>query len=647
MEQKGFHRKLTAILSADVAGYSRLMQDDEAATVTTLEAYKQIISDLVKQHRGRVVDSPGDSLLAEFASVVDAVQCAVATQKELQARNTELPENRRMQFRIGVNLGDVIEEGDRIYGDGVNIAARLESLADAGGICISKTAFDQIETKLPFGYAYLGEQTVKNIAKPVGAYRVVLEPRVTKERGAGFKAQSTKRRVAVIGLVTAIVVVSGAVLWLFFSRPAALPVEKADPKQMALPLPDLPSIAVLPFANLSQDSKHELLCDGITSNIISAFSKVPRLFVIAGNSTFTYKGKPVKAKQVSEELGVRYVLEGSIQASGERVRITAQLIDAITGNQLWAERYDGASTHVFDLQDDITAKVLSAVRVKLEGGSSTENMKLYTGKTGLDCYLKAMEARTYIQLLSIPDTKKARHVIEEALGMCPEIPIFYRLLAVVNLNETWLGISKSPKESFENATALLQKVLAIDDNDSDAHGVLSQVYSFQREYDKAMSEAERGVTLDPGSSWAIFRYAQILNHASRIEQAIPLFEKAIRLNPLGPAMFYSEYGIALRDIGRIEDAIIALKKANALAPNYLGAHVHLTVAYVMVGREQEGLSEAAEVLRINPGFSVGRFAGASVLRDPKRLETIAQALRKAGLPDKSPSGQPQQNPSTN
>jgi adenylate cyclase len=192
MEQKGFRRKLTAILSADVAGYSRLMQDDEAATVKTLEAYKKIFSDLIQQHRGRVVDSPGDNLLAEFASVVDAVQCAVATQKELQARNTELTENRRMQFRIGVNLGDVIEEGERIYGDGVNIAARLESIAEPGGICVSKTAFDQIETKLPFGYAYLGEQTVKNITKPVGAYKVLMEPRVTKERAAGFKAQSTR-----------------------------------------------------------------------------------------------------------------------------------------------------------------------------------------------------------------------------------------------------------------------------------------------------------------------------------------------------------------------------------------------------------------------------------------------------------------------
>ena len=231
--RKGFHRKLTAILSADVAGYSRLMQDDEAATVETLESYKQAFFDLIKQHRGRVVDSPGDNLLAEFASVVDAVQCAVATQKELQARNTELSENRKMQFRIGVNLGDVIEEESRIYGDGVNIAARLESIADPGGICVSKTAFDQIETKLPFGYEFLGEQTVKNIAKPVGAYRVLMEPRVTKERGAGFKAQSTKRRVAVMVWLTALVIIAGAALWQLFlsGAPPCHPLKRPTQKR--------------------------------------------------------------------------------------------------------------------------------------------------------------------------------------------------------------------------------------------------------------------------------------------------------------------------------------------------------------------------------------------------------------------------------
>jgi adenylate cyclase len=347
----------------------------------------------------------------------------------------------------------------------------------------------------------------------------------------------------------------------------------------------------------------------------------------------------VKVKQVSEELGVRYVLEGSIQVSGDRIRTTVQLIDALTGSQIWAERYDGTSTDIFDLQDDITTKVLSAVRVKLEGSSSAESMKHYSGKKGLDCYLKALEAQSYILLMNIPDTKRARQVIEEALENCQEMPIFYCLLAVVNHNEVWLGISKSPKESLEKATELLQKVLSIDDNNPDAHGFLAQVFTRKREYDKALSEAERGVALDPGSSWAIFRYAQALNSAGRPEQSIPLFEKATRLNPLGPALFYVDYGVALRDTGRIEDGIIALKKAIERAPNFLLAHVQLTAAYVMMGREQEAQAEVAEVLRIDPGFSVERFAKVTVLRG-QRLDAIEQALRKAGLPDKSPSNQP-------
>ena len=339
MEPKGFHRKLAAILSADVAGYSRLMQDDEAATVKTLEAYKQIISDLVKQHRGRVVDSPGDNLLAEFASVVDAVQCAVAVQKELQAHNAELPENRKMLFRIGVNLGDVIEEEYRIYGDGVNIAARLESLADPGGICVSKTAFDQIESKLPSATSSWASRRSRTSPSRWARTGSCLEPRVTRGKGSGFRGQGAERRMAVIGLSVVLVLAAGAALWQFFLRPLpAPPVEKADPKQMALPLPELPSIAVLPFVNLSEDPKQQLLCDGITDNIINALSKVPRLFVIARNSTFTYKGKTVKAKQVSEELGVRYVLEGSVQRSDDRVRINAQMVDALTGSQLLSER---------------------------------------------------------------------------------------------------------------------------------------------------------------------------------------------------------------------------------------------------------------------------------------------------------------------
>src|SRR5512136_3497373 len=286
-------RKLVAILSADVKGYSRLMGEDEIGTIRTLNAYKEVMANLIQHHRGRVVGTAGDSVLAEFGSVVDAVQCAVEIQQVLRAKNAMLSETRRMEFRIGINLGDVIEEGNSIYGDGVNIAARLEGLAEAGGICISGSAFEQIENKLPLRYDYLGEHEVKNIAEPVRVYRAQVEPEVAP------------------------------------SRP---PVEVASRDRMAFPIPDKPSIAVLPFMNMSDDPKQEFFSDGITEEIITALSKVPNLFVISRNSTFTYKGKPIKVKQVSEELGVRYVVEGSVRKIGDRVRIAAQLIDALTGH---------------------------------------------------------------------------------------------------------------------------------------------------------------------------------------------------------------------------------------------------------------------------------------------------------------------------
>jgi adenylate cyclase len=348
-------RKLTAILSADVKGYSRLMGADEVGTIRILQTY-------------RGVDSLGDNVLAEFASVVDALESAVEIQKELKVRNVDRSESRRMEFRIGINLGDVVEEGERIYGDGVNIAARIEGLAEGGGICISGTAFDHIGKRLPLGYEYMGEHTVKNIVQPIKVYRVLIEPesagKVIGEKGP----KRTQWRWAAVAVAVAIVLVGGALsLWNFYFRPP--PIEPASKEKMAFPLPDKPSIAVLPFTNMSDDPKQEFFSDGITEEIITALSKSPYLFVIARNSTFTYKGKPVKVKQVSEELGVRYVLEGSVRREGERVRITGQLIDAIKGHHLWAERYDRETREIFALQDEITMKIMTALNVTLRQGT--------------------------------------------------------------------------------------------------------------------------------------------------------------------------------------------------------------------------------------------------------------------------------------
>jgi len=330
-----FRRKITAIMSADVVDYSKLMGDNEAATVKILEAYKNVMATLISQHHGRVIDSTGDNMLSEFASVVDAVQCAVAIQKELKTRNAELPENRAMQFRIGINLGDVIQEGDKIYGDGVNIAARLEALADPGGICISKTAFDHIETKLPFGYEFLGEQEVKNIEKPVGAYRVVMEPRVVIADTRKKKTIFWGHKAFLIPVFVTIVTI--AVLAMWQSELNQPPTQLGPLERDPFSLPDTPSIAVLPFDNLSSDPDQEYFSDGLTENIIAALSRVPKLFVIARNSTFTYKGKPVKVQQIGKELGVKYILEGSVKKSSDKVRITAQLVDTINGHHLWCE----------------------------------------------------------------------------------------------------------------------------------------------------------------------------------------------------------------------------------------------------------------------------------------------------------------------
>ncbi len=642
MEPKGFHRKLTAILSADVAGYSRLMQDDEAATVKTLEAYKQIISDLVKQHRGRVVDSPGDNLLAEFASVVDAVQCAVATQKELQSRNTELPENRKMFFRIGVNLGDVIEEESRIYGDGVNIAARLESLADPGGICVSKTAFDQIETKLPFGYEFLGEQTVKNIAKPVGAYRVVLEPRVTQKRGVGFKRQGKGWRLAFYGLLGLVLVTAAAAMLQFTQRPALPPVEKADPKKMAYPLPDKPSIAVLPFVNMSDDPKKEFFSDGITEEIITALAKIPQLFVIARNSTFTYKGKPVQIKQVSEELGVRYILEGSIRRDGDRVRITAQLIDSLTGNHLWADRYDRDLKDIFALQDEITLKIITELRVKLTAGEQARSTA--KGTNNLEAYLKNLEAAEAISRLTKESNAIAKKLAEEIIRLDPEYFRGYIILSFAHDNDVFLGATDSREKSLSKAIEFAQKAISLNEADGVCHGMLGLLYVRVREYDKAIAEAEKALFLEPNSFESIRLAAQVLARSGKAEESVPLIENAIRLNPLQPTLaFLQAAGSIYAFAGHYEKALEIYKKATQREPRNFMGYSGVAVSGSMLGRMDEARAAVQELLRIDPQYSIEKYKRLIFLRgdrDQTAIDRFVEALRKAGLPETSPSSLP-------
>jgi adenylate cyclase len=641
MNQEGFKRKLTAILSADVAGYSRLMAEDESATVKTLAAYREVMASLIKQHRGRVVDSPGDNVLAEFASVVDAVQCGVSVQKELQARNADLPENRRMQFRIGINLGDVIEEEDRIYGDGVNVAARLEGLADPGGICISKTAFDQIETKLPLGYEYLGEQPIKNIPKPVGAYKVLMEPRVTvaeaTERG---KAVPLWRRKSILaGGVALMVLVIVAWVWNFYFRPP--PMEVASKERMAFPLPDKPSIAVMPFKNLSGEREQEFLADGITENIITALSKTPKMFVIASNSVFTYKGKAVKIQQVAEEMGVRYVLEGSLQKSGDRLRINAQLIDAIKGHHLWAERYDRKIKDIFAIQDEITMKILTAMEVKLtEGEAAGAHAK---GTANLEAYLKDLQGREYLRKVTKDDNMVSRKLLEEAIALDPNFPSPYVGLAYTYMIAASRGWSDSPGSSLAKADELAQKAIALDDSLDMAHALIGRLYAVKRQFDKAISEGEKAIALGPNNSGNMVMLATTLTQAGKAEDAVKWAEKAVRINPRPPLLYVTMLGYAYADAGRYADAITTFKKVLKENPNFDLVPVYLPAVYMLAGYEDEARAAVEELLSKDSNLCIESVRASfkrRVYKSENIYEYVIEGLRKAGLPETPPLALP-------
>jgi adenylate cyclase len=488
-----------------------------------------------------------------------------------------------MEFRIGINLGDVIEEGDRIYGDGVNIVARLEGLAEAGGICISKTAFDQIETKLPLGYEYLGEQTVKNIVKPVGAYQVLMEPRVTV----------------------------------------------AGKEEKVLPLPEKPSIAVLPFANMSGDPEQEYFSDGLTEEIITALSKVNKMFVIARNSTFTYKGKPLKVQQVGEELGVRYVLEGSVRKAGDRVRVTAQLVDATTGGHVWSERYDRDLKDIFALQDEITMKILTALRVALTEG---EQARLYDkGTEDLDCFLKVLQGAQCFLRFNEDDNFLARQMFEDAIPLDPQNPVAFTLLGWTHVMDVWYGSSESPGKSMEQAAELAQKAIALNDTLDSPHSLLCHVYLMKRQYEEAIAEGERAVALSPNGADAHAHLAVTLYYMGRLEEALALFKKATRLNPMPPNWYLTHLALTYRLTGQYEESMATLRKVLQSNPDDLTAHISLAASYIMADREEEARAEAAEVVRIDPKFSLEYFAKTVPFKDRAVTELLIDTLRKAGL----------------
>ena len=627
MAAEDFKRKLTAILSADVKGYSRLMREDEEATVRTITAYRTALSNLIQQYRGRVVDSPGDNILAEFTSVVDAVNCAVEIQRELAERNADLPAERKMQFRIGINLGDVIQEGERIYGDGVNIAARMEGLAEGGGICISGTVYDAIEAKLGLEYEYLGEQEVKNIDKPVRAYRVLSFPGAAAHRVIRAKKQVRRKWLGFLATLAVLVLGAAVFIWNFYLR---LPtVEIVSERKTEFSLPTGPSVAVLPFVNMSGDPEQEYFIDGLTENVITGLSGNPKLFVISRSSAFTYKGRPINVQQVARELGVQYVVEGSVQKAKDRVRITVQLINATTRHHVWAEKYDRELRDIFALQDEITIRIMSALEVKLTEG---EQARLrYRGPANLEVFVKKAKALEHFRQMTREGNALAKKELEEAIVLVPENSSLYSYLASVHILDLWIGSTKSNLISFAQATTCVKKAIALDKDNSDAYVVLGLLHQLKREHDEAIAAAERAVALNPNGADAYTNLGMILALAGRPEEGVEFVKKAIRLNPIPPAYYFNHLAAAYRVSGQYEEAISAYKKCIYKQPTFLFAHLGLAASYVLLGQEEKAHAEAAEVLKIDPEFSLERYAKTYPLKNKADLDRYVGALRNAGL----------------
>lgn len=629
MPNQRLKRKLSAIFSADVKGYSRLMGEDELLTINTLKKYRDIIASLIQTSGGRVVDSPGDNLLAEFSSVIDAVECAVEIQKQLKNKNDELPENRRMEFRIGINSGDVIEDGERIYGDGVNVTARIESLAYGGGICISGTVYDQIGKRLPFGYEYMGEQTVKNIEKPVRVYRVLTAPEAAG-RVIGEKETKPKRWIWGVAAAVILVVVVAVAIRNIDLNSASSSKKDASVKKTPVSVAGKPSIAVLPFKNLSGNPEQDYFGDGITNDIITDLSKFSQLSVIASNTVFTYKGKSVNIKDVSQDLGVRYVLEGSVQKIGGKVRINAQLIDAATDRHLWAERYDKDLKDIFKLQDELVQTIVSKMAIRINETERARAMRKSTDS--LQAYDYLLRGWEYFYQNTRGGNKQARLMFERAIEIDPRYASAYSALAWSHLNDFYFGWSIFPNKSLERAHDLAKQALSIEESNAPAHSALGSIYLRRTKYDLAIIELQRALELNPNDTRSQNQLGSVMLYSGRKDEAIYWLESALNLNPHLSLGGFMILGQAYYLTGQYEKAITVLKKGIAKNPEYVGHHIMLAAANAQAGHIKEAKHWAAEVLKLDPFFEIDSYG--TVFRNPKDRAQIVNGLRKAGLDEK-------------
>ena len=578
-------RRLVAIFAADVEGYSRLMGADEVSTLRDLTQRRVILDGLIASHRGRIANTGGDSVLAEFGSAVDAVQCAVEAQAVLAGANAGLLPDRHVNFRIGIHVGDVMVKGGDLFGDGVNIAARLQTLASAGGTCISGVAHDQVRKILPFAFTDLGAQHVKNIEEPVRAFAV-------SARGASAVAVSSNA-------------------------------------SMPLALPDKPSIAVLAFQNMSGDTEQEYFADGMVEDIITALSRFKSLFVIARNSSFTYKGKAVNIKQVGRELGVRYVLEGSVRKAAGTVRITGQLIDAMTGAHLWADRFEGDLSDIFSLQDQMTESVVSAIaprlmqaEIELAARRRPDDLSAY------DLYLRAVQ-RFYSSTRAA--NEEAIQLLYSALEIDPRYGAAATLAAICYLHKIYFGWAVEPKSEMEEATRLSRLALSVDENDPEALAIAGRMTGLSGDFEAAIEMVDRAVALNPNSAEAWYRRGITYRQARQSEEAVRSIERAIRLSPVDPMIYhtFSAMALALIDLRRFDEAVAVARKAlRKNQPNSL-IYRGLAAALAHLGREAEAREAAAHILELEPNFRISEMVART---SSSQFHVYIDGLRMAGLP---------------
>lgn len=577
MAKDTVHRRLAAILVADVVGYSRLMETDEAGTLAALkERWKVIVQPVVRSHGGRIVKLMGDGVLVEFASAVNAVNGALELQEKFADANESLPEVRHIVLRIGINLGDIVSEGSDVYGDGVNIAARLEPLAEPGGLCISAKVYEEARGKIHVSFQDMGEQALKNIAAPVRSYRV----------GTGT------------GL----------------SEPA-----------IQAAVPSKPSIAVLPFTNMSGDPEQQYYSDGITEDIITELSRFRSLFVIARNSSFQYRDKAVDVRRVARELGVRYVVEGSVRKMGDRIRITAQLIDAVPGNHLWSERFDRDIADLFAVQDEVTQTIVATVTDRLEEAEIKNAAdRRTTSPPAYDCYLRGV---ALLRGYSADNNRRARELFEKAISLDPEFAVAHAYLALSLLVEN--GYGSASEGIKERALDIALTAVRLDPRESRCHQNLGQAYRFRAEFDLAVSHMKKSITLNPNDANGLASYGAVLALSGRATEGIDLIKRAMRLNPFHPDWYWGAFAAALYTGRRYEECLEANKKVQGSKHHWQMARSAACLA--RLGRLEEARELASEILRLKPDFHL--LAEMPSYKFKEDAEHVLDGMRQAGLPD--------------